>query len=287
MFGVNNQEFLYNLQGNTQARKSRQTTKTVDPKRNAIWNLPDLYDFLCKWLYKVYDNRHHPALDQSPNDAFTSGLAIGGQREHRRVEYDETFKILTLPAPTPETRKIQEGKGIKVSNIWYSSDSFRDPTLHKEMVKVRYDPFNIGIVYVFIKNQWVECISSYYSIFNGRSEKEIQLASEEIKKRKRVSGKIVEVSDRELAQFLQSVEEHEDLLKQQLKAIDNQAVLRAIDGGLPTRSILTQDDDTHGDHPRLTSDMDGAEEPGIGVIETVPVEEDEEDEEEFEIYGDF
>lgn len=193
---------MYNLQGNTQGRKNRQTTKTVDPKRNALWNLPDLYEFLCTWLYEVYDQEKHSALDQSPCDAYTSGLAIGGQREHRRVDYDENFKIFTLAAPTPETRIIQPTRGIKIFNIWYWNDVFRDPMLEKQKVEARYDPFNVGIAYAFANNQWIKCTSSYFSIFNFRTEKEVQLASEEIKKRKKQIGKSTDISDRELAQFL-------------------------------------------------------------------------------------
>lgn len=282
MFGVNNQEFLYNLQGNTQGRKNRQTTKTVDPKRNAIWNLPDLYKYLCIWLYEVYDSRVHTTLNQRPCDAFTSGLAIGGQREHRRVEYDETFKILTLAAPKPETRKIQPTRGIKSSNIWYWFNHFRDPTLEKQKVEVRYDPFNIGIAYAYVKNQWIQCTSSFFAVFNGRTEKEIQLASEEIKKRKRANGNNTEVSDRELAQFLKDVEEHESLLKQRLKAIDNQTVLRMIDGGLPKLYFPSQDSQPGETHLLVSPEIEEPEEFDLPVFETPPTEE-----EEFEIYGEY
>ncbi|MGF1538204.1 MAG: hypothetical protein ACFB4J_17205, partial [Elainellaceae cyanobacterium] len=46
-----------------------------------------------------------------------------------------------------------------------------------------------------------------------------------------------------LAQFLKNVEEHEELLKQRLKAIDNQAVLRVIDGGVP-KALSTSSNNT-------------------------------------------
>nr|MBA2678065.1 DDE-type integrase/transposase/recombinase [Ktedonobacteraceae bacterium] len=44
LFGTANTEFVYNLLGNTQAAKRlRQMTKDVDPKRQAVWTLGDLY----------------------------------------------------------------------------------------------------------------------------------------------------------------------------------------------------------------------------------------------------
>ena len=32
-------------------------TPAVDPKRQAVWQLPDLYIFLCPWAYEIYDQR--------------------------------------------------------------------------------------------------------------------------------------------------------------------------------------------------------------------------------------
>jgi len=50
LFGTNNTKFVFNLQGNTQASKTaRQMTKAVNPKNQALWQLPDLYSFLCEW----------------------------------------------------------------------------------------------------------------------------------------------------------------------------------------------------------------------------------------------
>ncbi|PZV08795.1 MAG: integrase [Leptolyngbya sp.] len=290
MFGTNNQEFLYNLQGNTQGRKNRQTTKTVDPKRNALWNLPDLYKFLCTWLYEVYDQEKHPALDQSPCDAYTSGLAIGGQREHRRIEYNENFKILTLAAPKPDTRKIQPTRGIKIFNIWYWNDIFRDPMLEKQKIEVRYDPFNIGIAYAYARNQWVKCTSGYFSVLNGRTEKEVQLASEEVKKRKKQIGKNTEISDRELAQFLKDIDKHEVLLKQRLKALDNQTVLRVIEGGLSETLPIphdTQETQPHDSEEVRLYVLPDIEQNHSQILPTVERYLEDEAEEEFEIYGEY
>jgi putative transposase len=275
LFGTNNEQFLYNLQGNTQARKERQTTKATDPKRNAVWNLPDLYKYLCTWLYEVYDNTVHPSLDQSPNEAYANGLAIGGKREHRRIEYDEVFKIMTLPGPqNGDTRKVQPIKGVRISNIWYWSNHFRSPYVEKQNVEVRHDPFNIGLAYAFVQKQWVQCTSSFFNILNGRTEKEVQLASEEIKKRKRQDGKRGEVSNRELALFLQDVEKHEELLKEYRKAIDNKAVLKLIDGGVS---------DNKNSEEQHLEDLSGSEE--IEVLVSSDCEPEPEEEEEFEYYG--
>jgi putative transposase len=65
----------FNLLGNIQAAKHpRQMTKAVDPRLQAVWTLADLYEFLCEWAYEVYDQMDHPALFQSPRDAFAQGV---------------------------------------------------------------------------------------------------------------------------------------------------------------------------------------------------------------------
>ena len=182
LFGTANTQFIHELQGNTQIKRlHRKVTKSVSPERLAIWTLEELYSAFCEWAYSVYDQRLHPALGNSPHDAFVTGLATGGSRLHRRVAYDELFQILTLPAPDQRKRKVQPGKGVKIHNIYYWADVFRDPEIEKSMLWVRYDPWNAGIAYALAQGQWVKCISSYYQYFQGRSEKEIRLASAELK----------------------------------------------------------------------------------------------------------
>jgi hypothetical protein len=47
LFGTTNTEFVYNLLGNTQASKQpRLLTSSVDPKRQAVWTLADLYNWI-------------------------------------------------------------------------------------------------------------------------------------------------------------------------------------------------------------------------------------------------
>lgn len=284
LFDTANKQLFYNLIGNTQARKNRQTTKTVDPRRNAIWNLPDLYKELCKLFYEIYDNTTHQTLDQTPNEAYINGLAVGGTREHRRIEYDETFKIMTLPAPTGETRKVDSCSGIKMFNIRYWSDHFRDPDLEQKEfcnVEVRYDPFNIGIAYAFVKKRWVKCTSSFYQVLNGRTEKEIQLASEEIRKRKKANGKKAEVTDRELAEFLKSIEEQESLLKEHRKAIDNKSILTVIDGGRHEKRSEFECEVLEVPSLWVLPELEEPKALNMRVIESEP------DEEEFEDYGEY
>jgi putative transposase len=221
IFGTTNHQFLHNLQGNTQvARSTRQITKSVDPRSHAAWPLKELHHRLSEYAYEIYDTIHHPALGQSPREAFNAAIAQTGSRLHRQITYDRDFLILTLPTTRKGTAKITSGRGMKVNHLYYWSEHFRNPTWETQQVPIRYDPFDVGTAYAFVSGQWVECHSEYYSALHGHSEREIHLASEELRKRRENhSGQFV-ITARKLAEFLESVEVEEALLIQRLSDLE-------------------------------------------------------------------
>lgn len=221
IFGTTNHQFLHNLQGNTQvARRTRQITKSVDPRSHAAWPLKELHRKLSEYAYEIYDTMHHPALGQSPREAFNATIAQTGSRLHRQITYDRDFLILTLPTTRKGTAKITAGRGMKVNNVYYWSEHFRDPTWETHQVPIRYDPFDVGTAYAFVDGQWVECHSEHYPALHGHSEREAHLVSEELRKRRENhSGQFV-VTARKLAEFLESVEVEEALLIQRLSDLE-------------------------------------------------------------------
>lgn len=115
------------------------------------------------------------------------------------------------------------GRGVKVNQIYYWSDRFRNPAVEGTRVAVRYDPFDVGVAYAFVERQWVRCCSEYHAVFQGRSEKEILLASSELRRRHRTSGAGWAATARALAGFLESVESEEVLLAQRMRDREAQA----------------------------------------------------------------
>lgn len=240
LFGTNNTQFIYNLTGNTQIMKNvRQVTKSVNPKNQAIWTLGILYEYLIKWAYEVYDTQEHPSLGQSPQEAFSQGMIQSGNRNHKLIPYDHNFKILTLPTTNTGKAKVQQSRGIKINSIYYWSNLFRNPEVENTSIPIRYDPFNIGITYAFVQGQWVECISQYYSEFQGHSEKELKLATSELRKRQQQNNKQTKISAKKLAEFLSSVEAEETLLEQRLHDTEALDVFQVIDGGKSNTSKIT------------------------------------------------
>jgi hypothetical protein len=95
---------------------------------------------------------------------------------------------------------------------------------------VRYDPFDAGTAYAFVQGAWVECHSEYYSVLRNRSEREIKVATEELRRRRRLHSQQFNVTAKKLAEFLESVEAEEQLLAQRLRDREMQHVLSQIKG---------------------------------------------------------
>ncbi|WP_107670688.1 DDE-type integrase/transposase/recombinase [Cyanothece sp. BG0011] len=232
LFGTSNTQFVDNLLGNTQIMKNvRQVTKSVNPKKHAVWTLGRLYETLCAWAYDVYDTLNHPALGQSPREAFALGMIQGGTRNHKIIPYDDNFQILTLPTTSTGKAKVQPSMGIKINYIYYWANIFRDPEIEKTYVPIRYDPFDAGIAYAYVRGFWVKCTSQYFADFQGRSEKEIKLATKELIKRFSNHQKKSKVSAKKLAEFLTSVQAEEVLLQQRQRDMEAKDVFQVINGG--------------------------------------------------------
>jgi transposase InsO family protein len=243
LFGTCNTQFVHNLRGNTQiTRNVRQVTASVDPKGMATWSLRELNERLNEYLFDVYDRMEHPALGQSPREAFARGFEMSGLRLQRLIPYDQNFMLCTMPSTTKGTATVCPGRGVKINHVYYWSDMFRDPEFERRQLPVRYDPFDAGTAYAFCRNQWVECHSEYFTVLRGRSEREIMLATEEIHKRHRLhSARRLNINAKMLAVFLESVEAQEALLVQ--RACDRESAAVRSGGG-------------HAEHPQ--DERDGA-----------------------------
>jgi len=147
---------------------------------------------------------------------------MGGSRSHRRVEYDETFRMLTLPAPERGGRIVQPGQGIKLHHIYYWSNAFRSPEIEKSKVAVRYEPFDISIAYAYVNSSWVQCISAHHHYLKGRSEKEMRLIITELKKRLRDQGINRVLREKNIVDFLKPQEVREEkFLKIRVQVCEN------------------------------------------------------------------
>jgi putative transposase len=224
LFGTTTTELLNQLRGNTQASKiPRQMTPDVDPKKLAVWTLERFASRLSEYAYEVYEQMDHPALGQSPREAFEQGVLLAGTRSHRFISYSEDFLMLTRPTTRVGTVKIHPSRGITVNGLQYWHESMRSTQVAGQTVAVRYEPYDMGVVYAYIGGQWLECIADAYGQVHGRSEREWNLVLNEWREQQRQHAqKRISLNGPLLAQFLQKLEHDEALLLQQQRDFEEQ-----------------------------------------------------------------
>ena len=230
LFGTTTTEMLHQLRGNTQASKTpRHMTQEVDPKRLAVWTLERFAARLSEYVHEVYDQMDHPALGQSPREAYAQGMELAGSRSHRLIPYSEDFLMLTRPSTATGTVNIHPSRGITVNGLHYWHDSMRSALVSGKSVPVRYEPFDMGFVYAYSGGQWLECIADAFAQVHGRSEREWNLILDEWREQQRQhSQKRVTLNGPRLSQFLQKLQGDEALLLQRKLDLEEQAQREAI-----------------------------------------------------------
>ncbi|UMR31982.1 DDE-type integrase/transposase/recombinase [Massilia sp. MB5] len=215
-FGISNTQFLHNLRGNNKALQNpRQMSHTHDPRSQAVWTLPAFIPAFSRFVYDIYGNMEHSALGVSPNEALRIGMEKTGYRSMRLIPMTADLDLLCLPFVKGEQAMITGSKGIKIGYIYYSHPLMREPRHHGQLVFARYDPFDISKAYAFIDKQWRPCLSEFAGVFEGRSEREINIASSEIRGKNSRTGERRKINAELIARHLIGVERTEQLLRQQ------------------------------------------------------------------------
>jgi putative transposase len=232
LFGTATTQLLYQLSGNTQATKRpRHMTREVDPRHLAVWTLERFSARLCQYVYEVYDQMDHPALGQSPREAFAQGMQLAGMRTHRLIPYSEEFLILTCPTTRTGYAKLDAARGIIVNGLRYGHPLMRSSRDAGKLVEVRYEPFDMSLAYAFVDGQWLACTADAFLQVQGRSEREWELILDEWREQQRVHHrKRMSIDSSLLATFLEEVLAEEPLLKQQQCDLEGISLREAIVG---------------------------------------------------------
>ncbi len=191
--------------------------------------LSDLYTYLTEYEYQVYDQNEHGGIGMSPQSAYLWGMKQGGEREHRRIAYDDRFLKATCPTTTKGTAVVQKGGGIKVNHFYYWNNAFRNPEVIKTAVPVRYEPFDLSTAYAQVQGQWVTCRAPY-AILEGHTEKELLIATTELRRQAKRDGVRADLSSERLAAHMSKASAHEELLRQRLRDLEGKKVLALIAG---------------------------------------------------------
>jgi putative transposase len=241
MFGTSNSEFFHALRGNTQImRRVREVTQSVDPRGQAVWTLPALYDALSEWCYAIYDQTPHTGLHRrTPRAVFLAGQAMAGARHSGDFRYDQEFIRETSPSTPKGTVCVSANRTVKVNYILYAIPPSAGDLPKGTNLPVRYDPENLGHIWVAVKDRPVECFANNLDVFWHRTEREIALVSEELRALDRQAGRTPAVTHSRLVEFIGHIQDHETILLQHLR---DQEVRRAVAGNSASFGWLGETD---------------------------------------------
>lgn len=212
-FGVTNKQLIHNLIGNNQAlQKPRTMSRSHDPRRLAVWDLPAFTDAFENYLDKVYRTTERSGLGMSVNEAIRVAQVHCGARAHKLIPYNESVGIICLPSTAKGTAKVQAGRGIKINYQYYWTAEFSNIGYRNQEVKVRYDPDDLSAAYAWLGDHWATCRSEFASAFLGRSEKEIATASKEIRARDQRAGIRRKFNAEIIADFLRATDGQEKVM---------------------------------------------------------------------------
>lgn len=215
-FGVNNQTFIHNLRGNSQAlQRPRSMSQSHDPRSLAVWTLPALTDAFEGFVDTVYAELKHPALGISPKDAMARGLALTGSRAHILIPYTEDFNRLCMPTTIAGKALVRPGRGIKIKCIFYWHPVFREPAVIRTKVHVVYDPFDASRAYALVGGEWVLCRSEHQAMFERRTEREIVAITQEIRVLHHLADVRRGVNAGDISSYISKARESETVLLQQ------------------------------------------------------------------------
>jgi putative transposase len=160
MFGRLNTEYIHNLSGNSKGTKNvRSLSGSHLPEKLAEWTLAALHIGIQRWACEYYDQKVHPALDESPRDAFVRGMRENGKRPQKHIQFNRDFLIATCPpVDRTGTRRVDAQRGVKVDHRFYWNEAFRSAQVADQFLPVRYDPWDASSVYVRVKDTWVRAV---------------------------------------------------------------------------------------------------------------------------------
>jgi hypothetical protein len=90
---------------------------------------------------------------------------------------------MCLPTTRKGTVRLVPGRGVKINYTYYWTPEFRDPAHVGKDLDVRYDPENMALALVWLNGHWAPCRSELAADFEGRTEKEVETATQEIRAR--------------------------------------------------------------------------------------------------------
>ncbi|WP_264372836.1 transposase family protein [Paraburkholderia caribensis] len=185
LFGITNTRFIHDLVGNTKATAHVRTmTRSVDPMNADHLSFVEFHGLLEYFFFVEYNRETcHPAHDHTPEQYMLKRFMETGRRLTRLRPYNMEFILQTLIPSARGTHKINPTSGVQLWRIWYWADEFAAERHNKKKVEVYIDMWDVSVVYVRLKNQWVRCVSSLLRRYGNLTSIELRYTLYEVRLR--------------------------------------------------------------------------------------------------------
>ena len=155
---------------------------SVNPRNHAVW-ARQAHDRLCEWAYEIYGTTEHPALGRAPRELFLPTAWRARDRCHRAVTYDDEFRMMTLPTTTTGWLGSLRAEELRFATCTIGRLFSAIRRLSKQAFRFAMILTTPELPMPLIGNSWVNCFSEHYATFRGRSEREMMLATAELRQR--------------------------------------------------------------------------------------------------------
>lgn len=168
VFGTINSLLIHNLDGNTKNMKNvREVSRSHQPKKTASWTFSQL-SVLLNNFFETYNAKSPKKGDSSPDDMVKISKRRDGQRLYLKQKYTPEFEFFTLPPIKRQKAKISRGNPIRCNGKNYWHVAFNAVSSKGEFVDVKWDPFDLTYVVVYLNELWIKCnISSRSMAHSG------------------------------------------------------------------------------------------------------------------------
>ena len=211
LFGVTNTRFVHELTGNTTLLAlGRSLSSDRHPSRSAVWTLP-LVERACEhWLFEVYPALVHGTLGETPEAVFQGGLGRDGQRVARYVPCDQSLRILLAQTPRGVTRQVDSVRGIVIDYLRFWHDDFQFGDVAATSVRVKLDLADCSVAFAYVRSRWITCrLTDGDADLHGRSWRQIQLAVEALRQRRRAGRAARTINAAVIGRFLRDLDQQE------------------------------------------------------------------------------
>lgn len=220
-FGVSQQQFIHNLQGNRKLKKyGRGQSPSHDSTRLAIWTPDEFFQELKDYIYETFPKIPSRGIKETPQDRFDRSRSAFEETPGVRIEAPHIFNFKTLP--THKTLITLHKNQLEFQGISYRLEKPVDGyEFGKIKVAVKYDPYNCLYIYIELNNRYVRMFTQD-EIVRSCFDKGIILGFIEIYSRKIRHSRTYRKGSEALLQAHQNIQEKEERLFNQKNAILNQ-----------------------------------------------------------------